>query len=387
MRFSHRPIPFALTTLLLFWSVVDPAVAGTFPPQPVDSTPISASPGSAVQVEPRSGLSPGLLPALLALAPGFLLHGSGVFAIGERETALRLLALEGVGLFGMVAGTAVLAWTGASRRLTGAVSAVLMLGTGLFLTSMAADLYGAITGGTGAGPALRSPRVSLALGYRYVHDKQFAYRNLTRISAGVGLSRWQLDATSWVALDDANQRARLSTAYRPYGPIAGASNARDGSFVSVALAGTYHGYETEGFRTLTAEATVTGRYDLERLGRPLRGSFAEAQLGWGMEFYHYDVPGLSFGEDVSDMLLGGFAWGVYLGEASTTHGEIALFYDHRRDDYTGGVVSGFAGHFGLRGQVLFCPDERGSGWGVSAELEIGTAFFGGVDLFYQWGTK
>ncbi|MCP4602483.1 MAG: hypothetical protein GY847_18535 [Proteobacteria bacterium] len=334
-----------------------------------------------------TSFTPGLWPTLASWVPGLLLHGSGVFAAGDTNTGLKLLMLEGIGLLGMVGGAAVLASTGASRRLAGPTTAVIVAGFGLFAGSFLADLWGASFGGKTHQPSLIVPAITLALGYRHVQDAQFSYHHLTRLQVRLWLDHWLLDAVGWTGLDDRNHRIRATIGYRLFGPAPRYSRAGDGSFAQLTLASTYHAYLNEGFTTLSGELAISGRYDLVRLGQSLSGSFVEGELGWGREFINYDLPGLSVDEDANDMLLAGIGFGVYLGNPRYNHGEVTLYYDHRRDDYTGGMIYGYAGHVGLGGLWVICPDQRGDGWALRGEVEIGSAFYGGIDLLYRWGAR
>jgi hypothetical protein len=77
------------------------------------------------------------------------------------------------------------------------------------------------------------------------------------------------------------------------------------------------------------------------------------------------------------------AFGLYLGDPARPHGEIELYYDHRHDDYAGGLlmpglVSGVFGHVGLEG--VFRVTDR---WGVAAEAQAGSAVLGSLSLVYR----
>jgi len=336
---------------------------------------------------PAQGFEPGLLPALAALVPGLLLHGSGTFVAGDTDTGLLLLAAEGVGVASAATGLTILATTGASRKLAGLSVTLTAGGVGLFLTPMLADLYGAAVGGTEGAPALVNPRAQVTLGYRFIDDPHFEYSSLLASNAQLWLDRWRLGVEGIVAADDDNQRLRFEGDCRLLGPLAGERDARDGSALDVQLASTFHSYGTEGFRTLSFESSVAGRYDLARLGAPLRGSFAEAHLGYGLEWFDYDLPGVPFGEDTSEMLLLGFGWGVYLGAWPGDHGSVALTYDHRRDSYFGGLSSGFIGHFGARGEWHLVDEETDNAWALGAMVKVGSALAAGLDLGYRWGSK
>lgn len=337
--------------------------------------------------EGGDGYDPGVLPGLAAIFPGVLLHGSGVWVAGDRDTALALLAAQGAGLATVIASGAVLWGTGASRHFSGASVGAVVLGGGLFLTPAVADLYGAVVGGTDFRAALRAPRAHVALGHRYVHDPHFDYHNLLHLDARLWLGRWALGVGVLGAVDDSNGRGRVEGVYRLLGPAAGPEPAQDGSFLEFVVAGTYHDYRSDGFSTATVETAGRARYDLGRLGDPLRGSFAQAHLGWGLELYDYDLPGVSLGEDGNAMLLAGFGWGVYLGRPGASHGELLLLYDHRRDGYVGGLDGGFAGQVGLAAHWLLAPNEHGRAWGLRAELRQGHATYAGLDVFHRWGPR
>ncbi len=315
-----------------------------------------------------------------------IVPGTGHLALGKPKTATRLLGMEGAGVVLAVGGAAALALTGASRYFVGPVAAVTIAGAGLFGVSWLADVYG-----TAVPPETRGQAPEFAslftseLGYRYVYDPQFRYRNFLVESFDLRLSSFRIAPSVWIALDDSNARYRLLGAYRFFGPKP-AERSPDGSFLDLELAGTEHRYDSDGFRSLTGEVFLGGRMDLSRMDRELRGMFLELGFGWGISAYDYDVPGLDFGEDTFDLLLGRFAFGTYIGDPSRVGGEARLFYDHRHDDYAAGTKltglgSGVAGHFGIDGRFFFSSE-----WGIGLEAMAGSAYvLGGSVLFRQGG--
>src|SRR5690606_34136697 len=64
------------------------------------TAPPLAWPEPVVPYTPSSTrwLRPGVLAGGLALFPGFLLHGTGTFVIGQRQTARKLVLMEAAGL-------------------------------------------------------------------------------------------------------------------------------------------------------------------------------------------------------------------------------------------------------------------------------------------------
>jgi hypothetical protein len=103
-------------------------------------------------------------------------------------------------------------------------------------------------------------------------------------------------------------------------------------------------------------------------------------LGLALQGYSYFGP---VGEDaLHEQLLFTFGYGVYLGRSGPLRGEVLLYYDHRKDDYAGGLKAGAGvpGHFGLRGRVLL--SER---WGVSADVQAGSAYVARLSAVYTLG--
>jgi hypothetical protein len=316
--------------------------------------------------EPRRGLA-----VAAAVVPGLLLHGSGHFAAGERRTARRLLLMEGIGLGMIAAGGVPLILTGASRHHAAPSIALLVSGVGLFGMSWLGDLYGAAAGGRGA-PALEpGAPAEIEAGYGYVYDPRFDYRQFSVLRGALRLGATRIVPSAWVALDDDNQRLRLEASHRLAGPAA-ARPTGDASLIEVTAAATHHRYPGDRFAVSTAEATVGGRLDMSRLGDSLAGSFAELSLGLGAEVTNYYAPGA--GADLGELLLVRFGYGLAFGRPGGLRGETSLYYDHRRDTFTGGLSpgtgpgSGFAGLFGA--DLLLYIGER---WGLRAELEQGAA--------------
>jgi hypothetical protein len=154
----------------------------------------------------------------------------------------------------------------------------------------------------------------------------------------------------------------------------------DGTAIDVEAAAVYHRFPTEGFFMGSAELGLKGRYAMSRLSPRLEGSFAEVSAGLAFQGYGYFGP---ISEDsLHQQLLFTFGYGVYLGHAGPLRGEALLYYDHRKDDYAGGLKggAGVPGHVGLRGRVLL--SER---WGVSADVQAGSAYVARLSAVYTLG--
>ncbi|MCA9540484.1 MAG: hypothetical protein KC620_16405, partial [Myxococcales bacterium] len=113
----------------------------------------------------------------------------------------------------------------------------------------------------------------------------------------------------------------------------------------------------------------------------LRGAYLLGAVGYGLETYDYDVPGLSLGEDTEDMLLLRFGVGFFLGHGD---GEIEVYYDHRHDDFVGGlgtknIGGGIPGYFG--GSAWYALTET---WAVDLDLRGGSALVGGLGVRYRY---
>jgi hypothetical protein len=331
---------------------------------------------------------PRLLPVAAALVPGLIVHGAGHFAAGDRQVARRLFAVEGIGLGLFAAGAVPLLVTGASRYYSGPTVAFLVSGVGLFGLSWLADVYGAAAGDSRAGaPPSISPGTGVPLevtaGYGYVYDPRFDYRQFAVVSATAWLGRLRLAPSAWIALDDDNQRLRQEATWRLAGPGSRRPTG-DGSSVEVTAALTHHRYPGERFDVTTGETSLGGRLDMARVGDSLAGSFAEMSLGVGLEGINYHEAGA--GADLGELLFVRFGYGMVVGRPGGLHGEVSLYYDHRRDTFAGGVSpgngpgSGFAGLFGA-GLIV----HLGKRWGVRALVEQGAARVAHIGLTARVG--
>jgi hypothetical protein len=343
------------------------------------------APPAQSEAEAHAWLKPGAVAAGVAILPGFVLHGAGNFAIGERKAAKRLLIAEAAGLAVFVGAGLLMVQTGTARRLIGALTPLTIFGFGTFALTWLADIYAASTGGRDAyGPAF-VPYVDLQLGYAYVHDPQFRYGSFGTLRADLRVSAFRASPEAWIALDDDNQRLLLQLAYRALGRTP-SRRFSDGSFVELVTGVRYHRFGTERFAVTTSEWHLDARVDLARVGPAMRGSFVEGQVGAGLELYHFRAPGSRVEDNAFGLLLARFGFGVYLGTGPKS-GELSLYYDHRHDDFAAGlgvkgIASGPLGHFGLRGRYFVAPQ-----WGVNALLELGSAVVAGASVSYRYAAQ
>jgi hypothetical protein len=347
-----------------------------------------ASEGFVRGAPPSASLLPGpsrpafkVLPVVASVVPGLLFHGLGPLAAGDTRTAGRLFAMEGTGLGLLMASGVPIFLTGASRRLIGPLYAVALTGGALFSISAMANLYSAVSPAFTPGVAAPSlPPLELDFGYQYVSDPNFDYGHFLALGATARLSLVRLEATARLAPGEGNTRVWLGGAYRLHGEPERARGNTDGTAVDLEVGAVYHRFPTEGFLVTGGEAGVRGRYAMARLSPRLEGSFAEASVGLAFQGYRFFGP---VSEDaLHQQLLFTFAYGVYLGRGGPLRGEALLYYDHRKDDYAGGLKAGAGvlGHFGVRGRVLL--SER---WGVSADVQAGSAYVARLSAVYALG--
>jgi hypothetical protein len=351
----------------------------------IASDPGAPSPAVSVQAEPtaRAWLKPGVLAAGIALVPGFVLHGAGSFAIGDRKSAKRLIIAESAGLVALVGAGALMAQTGTARHMIGALTPLAIFGFGTFALSWLADIYAASTGGRDASGPRFVPNIALELGYLYVYDPQFAYGSFATLRGDLRASAFRASPEAIIALDDGNQRLLLELAWRAWGRTP-ARRFADGSFLELATGIRYHRFGTERFAVTTSEWHLDGRLDLARVGPSLRGAFVTGQLGAGLELYHFfRAPGSQLENNAFGLLLARFGFGVYFGTGAQS-GEAQLYYDHRHDDFAAGlgvkgIASGPLGHFGISGRYFLSES-----WGLTALAELGSAVVGGVAVCYRY---
>jgi hypothetical protein len=332
-----------------------------------------AAPTPPAQDEPAAEDEPpeaSVAATAATILPGIALHGFGHYVAGEKKTAFKIFQLQLVGLAMVIASGVTLQYSGGSRYGNELAIPVLVGGSGLFVNTFLADLYGSASGGTRRHYQER-PRQRAALGYGYVYDPTFDYGQFLVSSANVAWGRLHVDPSLWVALDADNQRARLPIRYRS--PLK-----HRGEHVEVTTAGTYHRFGDDGFATYVAEVSAGARIDLRRIGESLSGAFTSMSLGYGVHQVRYDLD--RAGADTTGLLLGHYGFGFYLPGS----GEIEAYYQHRRDDFTSGSSpssrngSGFLGHYGVRLRqplndrfALRVESELGAAWLISSSIEIG----------------
>ena len=315
-----------------------------------------------------------------AAVPGFFVPGVGHWVAGEPATGRRLLIAKGIGFGAFAAGGVALFATGATRRASAQIVAVMVGGSGLWFIPWLADIYGVASGGAPTGdPRTQLPRLEVDAGWAHVRDPQFAYDHFTFIDADLGLGAFRIRPSAWFAVGADNQRVRLDVARRVKG-VGARPEPGDGDFFELASAVSYHRYGDDAFDVGGVEFAARGRLDMVRIGPSLAGSFAEAELGVGWERVDYSLDGAS--TDYNSQLLARFGYGLALGR----RGEATIYYDHRRDGYAQGLSpsenngSGFLGSFGVDGFYYIT-----SNVGLSAGYAMGAAHVARLAMRVQLG--
>jgi hypothetical protein len=329
-------------------------------------------------------------PQLASLVPGLLVHGSGTWLQGRTSTTGRLLLLEASALLAIAAGGFVIYQTGAARDYVGAATLVAAAGVGTFGASFLANVYAAGAPPSGWGePRRRLPWLVAGLGYTYVNDVQFDYRHFatTQVDGRWGAGHLLFESAQSPGAQ--NQWLALRAGYRVLGPRASERWAPDGSYLEPALGFSRHAFGEDGFVSRVLSFELDGRLDSQRLLPDVRGAYFQASAGLGWQSVAYELPDAD-PSDSSGMLLLHVGFGVYLGrrgtgQAASNGAELELYYDHRRDGFSGGIetagaTSGFAGHCGLAAEWFFAP-----AWGARALAEIGAARVLGLTALMRMG--
>lgn len=300
---------------------------------------------------------PGALPVAAAALPGFFVHGAGHWAAGDSSTARELLIAEGTGAGLLFSGIALLAATGAGERTSVPAIGMATAGAGLFFNSYFADIYG--SSGAGARRAAHDPDLLFNIGYSRLSDPLFECRNLLEFSARAGSHGVGIEPFYSTSLDDGHVfgGGRLYWRFWDDG---------EGSFAKIKGGAAYRDNPSEYFAIRTGEVWAEGRFDHALLSPSLAGSFSEIRFGFARAWYGYDVPGYRDWSESSDIYILRTAFGFRFGADG---GEAIVFYDHRRDQYAGGMNGGFMGAFGAR--LEFFPINS---LGCYAELVAGSSY-------------
>ncbi len=164
--------------------------AGAPPPTGAELTPLEQALTEGYADRPEDEPPGSLLGGMLALVPGFFVHGLGHFYTGEEKTALQLLLTE-VAAVGLIVGGVVLGnATQDSGEVGGARRALIHAGGFLFVGSWLADVLGALKGAESfPDDSSRVEGSTFSLAYRFTSDPLTPFRHhlVTQLSLDAGL--------------------------------------------------------------------------------------------------------------------------------------------------------------------------------------------------------
>lgn len=317
--------------------------------------------------------TPSPLGSAAAVFPGIAIHGLGHYIAGDNKTAFKLARYQLIGLGMMAASGLYLGLSAGSRYGNEITIPLLVSGSGIFINTWLADIYGTASGGTSR-TYLVPPKLSLSAGYGYVRDSIFDFDHFSVTEANLRFGDFSVNPLLWTALTANNQRARLPIRY-----ALNKDHLGQGFELQAAL--TYHHFGDDGFSNYTGEVGIGFRIDNSRFGAPLAGSYTSLSIGYGLERTHYE---LDLEPENQALLLGRSAFGIYLPKG----GYIESYYDHRRDDFAAGLSpgtangSGFLGHFGLE-----LRQPLNSRISLRARGELGAAWLFSSGLEFNFGDK
>ncbi|MBP7586257.1 MAG: hypothetical protein KBA61_19595 [Spirochaetes bacterium] len=309
---------------------------------------------SARTAQDDSEYAPGILPGAASIFPGVLIRGSGHYVAGDKDTAWDLFCI-GTASLGVLAGTALYyAHSGASSRLSWPMVPVIAASGSGFALSWLADLYGSTVGmnRSHAGP-YRGGGLSVRpfLGMVIVDDVQFEYSRFLHYGLEVHYGAFSVKPMAWNALDDPNNRYLLETMIELVG-VNGLVKKFERPLVSASplVRYGYHDFEDDGFFKRWIDLCAASRITLGSVWNSMRGAWVYYEIGYNREWVTFPVikgdPVLT-----TDQLLFEMGFGVDLGRLSAPFGEVYVYYNHRRDDFTGGLTGGFAGYVGVKTEM------------------------------------
>ena len=244
-----------------------------------------------------------LLGGLIALVPGFLIHGLGHFYTGDDESGLDLLIAEVAGIALVLAGVFVGEGTDNSGPSGGPRRLLTHAGVLLFAGSWAFDTVGTLKGAAEFDPIADKERaLSAGLGYRYVGDRltSLTHRLLGRIRLDTGRFYSALDGEFEVELGTRN--IALDTGVR----VLQSRNRRNQLSLGLELERISRPADGLGIRGLTGY--LGAQWDAGVAVHSLRNLYLLHRVGFGYDEYQFGSetgsnPSLLADSDFADMHL------------------------------------------------------------------------------------
>jgi hypothetical protein len=295
------------------------------------------------------------------LVPGLLLHGSGHFVLGERQDAYRLLAMEGVGLLGVVAGLGLLAAVGGSEKFAAVYVPLTVSGAGLFAASFLADVAGAAHGRRPWPEPTVLAGLRVRAGYVGLFASKHSFEHLGELGVQWQIRRLVLEATAMLHPQGDFSAYRGLVGWR-LGPWSDDPVTRLTFFAELGR----QDFSSEGFSMTTFRAFGELRWNLGNFVSTMKNAWLLGRLGWG--FDSFDFAGTSADDDGLPFLVADVGFGLMASQRV----EMELAYRHRKGELPGGMalldgLAGFAGMLELRGRVALSPR-----WSLLPGVKLGT---------------
>jgi hypothetical protein len=290
-----------------------PESPGSMAPKTLDAAR-EAGYASRPEDEPAGSL----LGGLLAVGPGFLVHGVGHYYVDDIGTAWRLLVGEVLGVALVAGGAALQAYTGDAGA-TGALQRLMVhAGAFLFVGTWLTDIVGTFKGAESFDPdTTRTEGHVLSLAYRYRADPQDPRHHhlVAGLELDFGLVYLRPETTLDAAL--AERDWVVDTGVRVWRGLNPQNN------VALGLRGRRLEYPAHGYAVRSGELYLRWKADLGQMIRSMRGFYLTNRLGLGLEEYQFAdtlgrTPGLF---DASDFQSGFFtvASGAEVNTGRRTH--------------------------------------------------------------------
>jgi hypothetical protein len=231
-----------------------------------------------------------MLGGLLAIGPGFFVHGVGHYYTGDEATALKLLIGELLGAGLVVAGALVAARPEEAGRAGPLPISLVQSGVFLFLGSWLADVVGTFKG---AEPfdddTSRLGGHALGLGYRYVGDPRTARRHRLVPSLTLDSGRVFVQPSAEIEPNFSERRFALDVGGRPWRGAAGRDHIAVGARLRRDESAAF------GYATRAAEGWLAWKLDLGQLIARMRRFSITQRYAVGIEQFQFgaspsDVP-------------------------------------------------------------------------------------------------
>ncbi len=328
----------------------------------------AAEPAASTEREEALARRPRILAISAALVPGVLMHGSGHYALGDEQTAWRLLKMEGLGIALMGVGGGLLGLTGSDEHPAALYVPLLAGGAALFAGSFLADFLGVSLSGVRSGEAATVPTRlrpgalgRVALGYRFVRHPALDGSHLLRATASVRAGAARLALTAEADSRDRYRAFEAEASYRlPWRPLSAAT-------VDVGFDMAQRRLPVDGVTSTPVALWLEAAWLLDRYVPSLPGAYARGRLGFGVESVDYlGVAGRS--DDLLPFVVAVAGIGLRLGRV-----DVEASYDQRQDGLPGGGfygrLPGMLGSIGLAGRLRLS-----SRWALGSEVRYGTGY-------------